>query len=74
MINVQVPTALKYSISDRPEVQEAIEKEKQGLGEGRILVRPSGTEPLVRVMVEGMDKTRVHNAAEAVAKVIESIV
>lgn len=74
MINVQVPTALKYSISDRPEVQEAIEKEKQGLGEGRILVRPSGTEPLVRVMVEGMDKTRVHNSAEAVAKVIESIV
>ena len=74
MINVQVPTALKYSLSDRPEVQDAIEKEKQSLGEGRILVRPSGTEPLVRVMVEGMDKTRVHNAAEAVAKVIESIV
>ncbi len=73
MINVQVPTALKYTLSDRPEVQQAIEKEKQSLGEGRILVRPSGTEPLVRVIVEGMDKTRVHNAAEAVAKVIESI-
>ena len=74
MINVQVPTALKYSLSDRPEVQEAIEKEKVILGEGRILVRPSGTEPLVRVMVEGVDKTCVHNAAEAVAKVIQSIV
>lgn len=74
MINVPVPTALKYSLSERPEVMEAIEKEKKTLGEGRILVRPSGTEPLVRVMVEGMDKTCVHNAAEAVAKVIESIV
>lgn len=74
MINVQVPTALKYSLSDRPEVQEVIEKEKVILGEGRILVRPSGTEPLVRVMVEGVDKTCVHNAAEAVAKVIQSIV
>lgn len=74
MINVEVPTAQKYSISDRPEVQAAIEKEKQNLGEGRILVRPSGTEPLVRVMVEGVDKTCVHNAAEAVAKVIETII
>ena len=73
MINVQVPTAMKYAISDRQEVQDAIEKEKQGLGEGRILVRPSGTEPLVRVMVEGKDKDSVYKAAEAVAGVIESI-
>lgn len=74
MINVKVPTALKYSLSERQEVQDAIAKERETLGEGRILVRPSGTEPLVRVMVEGIDKTRVNNAAEAVAKVIESIV
>ncbi len=74
MINVKVPTAMKYSLSNRQEVQDAIAKEKETLGEGRILVRPSGTEPLVRVMVEGIDKTRVNNAAEAVAKVIESIV
>ena len=73
MINVQVPTAMKYAISDRQEVQDASEKEKQGLGEGRILVRPSGTEPLVRVMVEGKDKDSVYKAAEAVAGVIESI-
>ncbi len=73
MINVEVPTAMKYAISDRQEVQDAIEKEKQGLGEGRILVRPSGTEPLVRVMVEGKDKDAVYKAAEAVAGVIESI-
>ncbi|MDO4174379.1 MAG: phosphoglucosamine mutase [Eubacteriales bacterium] len=73
MINVQVPTSIKYSLADREEVQTAIAKEQETLGEGRILVRPSGTEPLVRVMVEGMDKKRVYAAAEAVAKVIESI-
>ena len=73
MINVKVPTAMKYSLSDRPEVQEAIQQQQETLGEGRILVRPSGTEPLVRVMVEGIDKSRVYGAAEAVAKVIESI-
>lgn len=73
MINVKVPTALKYSLANRTEVQDAIEKEQKSLGEGRILVRPSGTEPLVRVMVEGVDKARVYGAAESVAKVIESI-
>lgn len=74
MINVTVPTALKYSLSDRQEVQDAIAKEEKTLGEGRILVRPSGTEPLVRVMVEGVNKDQVYAAAEAVAQVIESII
>lgn len=68
MINVTVPTALKYSLSDRQEVQDAIAKEEKTLGEGRILVRPSGTEPLVRVMVEGVNKDQVYAAAEAVAR------
>lgn len=74
MINVKVPTALKYSLADRAEVQDSIQKEESSLGEGRILVRPSGTEPLVRVMVEGVDNARVCGAAENVARVIESIV
>ena len=74
MINVQVPTAMKYAISDRQEVQDAIEKEKQGLGEGRILVRPSGTEALVRVMVEGTNSEQVDTLAKRVAKTIESVV
>ncbi|MGM9676758.1 MAG: phosphoglucosamine mutase [Butyricicoccus sp.] len=74
MINVTVPTALKYSLADRQEVQDAIAKEEKTLGEGRILVRPSGTEPLVRVMVEGVNKDHVYAAAEAVAQVIESII
>ena len=74
MINVTVPTALKYSLAERQEVQDAIAKEEKTLGEGRILVRPSGTEPLVRVMVEGVNKDQVYGAAESVAQVIESII
>lgn len=74
MINVTVPTALKYSLAERQEVQDAIAKEEKTLGEGRILVRPSGTEPLVRVMVEGVNKDQVYGAAESVAQAIESII
>lgn len=73
MINVKVPTAMKYELSDREEVQAEIAKQKETLGEGRILVRPSGTEPLVRVMVEGVDKDCVYAAADAVADVIRKI-
>jgi len=41
---------------------------------GRILVRPSGTEALVRVMVEGKDSAQVDTLAKRVAKTIESVV
>ncbi len=41
---------------------------------GRILVRPSGTEALVRVMVEGTNSEQVDTLAKKVAKVIESVV
>ena len=39
-------------------------------GVGRVLIRPSGTEPLVRVMVEGEDAVDVHNKAQRIADVI----
>ena len=73
MLNVPVPNSEKYSLAERPEVAEAITAAEAGLGEGRILVRPSGTEALVRVMVEGIDAERVHAAAKEIAAVIERI-
>ena len=40
-------------------------------GSGRVLIRPSGTEPLVRVMIEGKDKKVMEAAAKELAKLIE---
>ena len=54
-------------------VKQAIEKAQTQLGEsGRILVRASGTEPLVRIMVEGKDKKTITKMADDVAKVIRN--
>lgn len=74
MINVKVPNDQKKAIADRTEVKAAIEAAEKEMGEGRILVRPSGTEALVRVMVEGKDATMVDKIAKTVAQTIESIV
>lgn len=52
-------------------LQDAISRiERRLQGRGRILVRPSGTEPLVRVMVEGEDESRVHAYAAEIADVV----
>jgi phosphoglucosamine mutase len=42
-------------------------------GKGRVLLRPSGTEPLLRVMVEGEDKALVEKSAHAIADVVRKI-
>ncbi|PXW86834.1 phosphoglucosamine mutase [Streptohalobacillus salinus] len=55
-------------------IQEVIDRvEKQLEGEGRVLVRPSGTEELVRVMVEAPTIERCHEAADPVVEVIEEL-
>ncbi len=49
-------------------------KWKQSLrGEGRVLIRPSGTEPLVRVMIEGKDQQLIESEAQKLAELISSI-
>ena len=68
MINVVVRDK---SISNHPKVLEAIEKESE---EGfRIIVRPSGTEPVVRIMVEGKDETKIREKAQNIAGVVKSL-
>lgn len=70
LINVKVSD--KQAVITNAAVQEAIAVEEEKLGDtGRILVRPSGTEPLVRVMVEAPTHEEAKVAAQAIACVIE---
>ena len=62
----------KYDYEKNVEIKNAIEKlEKEFSGNGRVLIRPSGTEPLVRVMIEGKDKEVIKEKAQKIADLIE---
>lgn len=71
MINVRVSADGKLLFYTDPEVKQAVEDAKRELGqEGRIVARISGTEPLIRVMVEGQDDAQIRAVAERVAGVV----
>jgi phosphoglucosamine mutase len=58
-----------------PVMQQAVKDAESELGnEGRIVLRPSGTEPLIRVMVEASDETRVTQITSGLAGVVREIV
>ncbi|EKI4477588.1 phosphoglucosamine mutase [Staphylococcus pseudintermedius] len=70
LVNVRVTD--KYGVEDNQDVKAVMDEvEAEMNGEGRILVRPSGTEPLVRVMVEAKTDEDAHGLAERIAKVVE---
>lgn len=72
LVNAHVKNENKHAYLEDLEIQEEINKlEAQFKDEGRILIRPSGTEPLVRVMIEGKDKKVMEAAAKELAKLIE---
>ncbi len=65
---INVPLETKIDINNSPKIQQAIKEAESDLAElGRVLLRPSGTEPLVRVMVEGVDAPKVQQLAEQIA-------
>lgn len=72
LINATVPNPRKPELSTNPEIQRVqAEIEAAMNNEGRILVRPSGTEPVVRVMLEGRDSAKIKAWAKTLADVIE---
>lgn len=74
LVNVAVTDlAQKSAIMGDQRLKEAVAKAEAGLGEGRILVRPSGTEALIRVMVEAKTQEQARACAESLAKLIKTL-
>lgn len=74
LVNAKVPNHKKEHYMEYSEIADAIKAlEKKFHGEGRVLIRPSGTEPMVRVMIEGKDQTAIMEEAEKLAALITNI-
>jgi len=73
LVNVRVPKGFDWQ--KEPEIAHAKEDAERALGRnGRVLLRPSGTEPVLRVMVEGKDDAQVRRLARKIAGAVEQAV
>ena len=71
LINVRVSNYGRVRFADDKEIKNAIASAEEELGDtGRVLVRVSGTEPLVRVMLEGKDQQKIRELGESIAEVV----
>lgn len=74
LVNAKVPNHKKERYMEYPEVAEKIaELTDKFAGEGRVLIRPSGTEPMVRVMIEGKNQKMIEKDAHDLADLIQNI-
>jgi len=72
LVNAKVSTAKKYDYLEDPVIAKEVKVlEEKFAGSGRVLIRPSGTEPLVRVMIEGQNKAELAREANHLAQLIE---
>lgn len=72
LVNAKVPNNMKDIHEKDSQIIEEIKKMEEKLdGCGRVLIRPSGTEPLVRVMLEGKNQEELDQMAHSLAKLIE---
>lgn len=72
LVNARVSEDKKHQYNDVEEIRQAISRlERESKGRGRVLIRPSGTEPLVRVMIEGESREYIESQAVAIAELIE---
>ena len=70
---INVPIQAKIDLENSPQIQQAVKDAESDLADsGRVLLRPSGTEPLVRVMVEGIDAPKVQQLAQQIADSVAS--
>ena len=73
LINVRLEE--KFDLDGSEPVRQAVAEAEHELADsGRVLLRPSGTEPLVRVMVEGEDAAQVERLAKQLAEVVKRAV
>lgn len=74
LVNAKVPNHKKEHYMEYAEIADAVKAlEDKFNGEGRVLIRPSGTEPMVRVMIEGKDQKVIEEEAEKLAELITNI-
>ena len=74
LVNAKVANHKKEKYMEYPVIAEAIRKlEAEFAGEGRVLIRPSGTEPLVRLMIEGKNQQVISEEAEKLANLIQDV-
>lgn len=72
MLNVRIQS--KLDVVQQPRIEQAISAAQAALGQqGRVLIRPSGTEPVVRIMVEGESRGQVEAIAKELAVIVESV-
>ncbi len=70
--NVRVSSFGKHRLHEDEDIRLAVEAAQNALGsEGRVLVRASGTEPLVRIMLEGRDEEKIEHLASTIAEIVE---
>ena len=73
-VMINVPIKGQFNLDQMPEVADAVKAAEQQLADtGRVLLRPSGTEPLIRVMVEGSSIDQVSDLAKQIAAVVEQV-
>ena len=69
-VNVFASASDKIRFFTDPDIERSIESAKARLPDGRIVVRPSGTEPLIRIMAEGSDSQTVKDTVLSLEKEI----